>query len=416
MSKARANLAGMAWRNLWRNRRRTLVTLSGITFGVLLATVFTGMGDASYTNMINLAARMGGGHVTIQHPEFQDTPSLKRTIDHVSANVAVAQSTPNVRRATVRITGNAMLATARENTGAFFIAFDPTDEDTTTLSVLEALSAGQMFSSARDKGVILGEKLAENLGLTLGKKVVYTVTDKQGEIISELVRVVGLVRTGAQSLDQRLCLFPIDTMRRTLGYAADEATLVAVFIDDQRKSDAVRNHLSPGLKGEAAAMIWSETQAELAGFISMKETGTLFFELIIMILVAAGIFNTMFVSVMERIREFGIMMAIGFSPGKLFKLVMWESAWMGVCGIVFAVAMTAWPYYYLNKNGIDMSAMTGTSTEVAGVAVEPVFYVGIYPENAVAILGIVLLATLASGLYPAWRAGRVAPVESINLV
>ena len=149
----------------------------------------------------------------------------------------------------------------------------------------------------------------------------------------------------------------------------------------------------------------------------MKVSGVEFFEIIIMILVAAGIFNTLFVSVMERLREFGIMTAIGFTPGRLFGLVMWESLWVGLCGLLCAGLVTALPYYYLSTTGIDLSAMIGDgNSEVAGVAMEPVLRVGIFPENAAIIAGAVLLATLISGLVPAWKAGRVVPVESIKLV
>jgi ABC-type lipoprotein release transport system permease subunit len=137
-----------------------------------------------------------------------------------------------------------------------------------------------------------------------------------------------------------------------------------------------------------------------------------------MLLVAAGIFNTLFISVMERLREFGILMAIGFSPWSLFRLVMWESLWLGLCGLVAAVIVWAWPYHYFSTVGIDMSAMLGEeqSAEVAGVAFDTIMKVAIYPENFFLICSLVILATLLSGLYPAWRAGHVEPVETIRLV
>jgi ABC-type antimicrobial peptide transport system permease subunit len=162
---------------------------------------------------------------------------------------------------------------------------------------------------------------------------------------------------------------------------------------------------------------WDENQPELAGFISMKVSGTKFFEIVIMILIAAGIFNTLFVSVMERIREFGIMMAIGFSPGRLFRLVMWESLWLALVGVVIGALATAYPYYLGATKGVDMSHMVGKSgSEIAGVVIDPIMRVGIFPENAVIILLAALLATLLSGLYPALKAGQVEPVASIKLV
>jgi ABC-type lipoprotein release transport system permease subunit len=407
----------MAWRNLWRNRRRTLVTLSSIAFGVMLAVLFTGLGDETYGGMIDAAARMGGGHVTIQHPDYLETPSLKRTVADAEALREIARQDPDAVRTVTRVTGQTMLATAANSYGALFVAIDPGQEDEQTLSVIEAITEGELFEKPADKGIVLGARLAENLEAKLGRKVVYTMTDKDGEIVSGLARVKGIVHTGSPSLDGGLALLPIDTMREFLGYGPNEATQVAVFIDDQREADATAARLDRSVGQGAAAIPWHDAQPELAGFIGMKVAGTMFFEIIIAIIVAAGIFNTLFVSVMERLREFGIMMAIGFSPGRLFGLVMWESLWLGLAGLVVAAAVTAGPYYYMATSGIDMSAMVGEGgTDVAGVGIDPIMRVGIYLENAVTIAAAALLATLLSGLFPAWRAGRVVPVESIKLV
>jgi ABC-type lipoprotein release transport system permease subunit len=407
----------MSWRNLWRHRRRTLLTLSSIAFGVMLAVLFTGMGDSNWSAMIQLAARLGGGHVTLQHPEHLDAPTLSRTVREVEQLRAAALGDRDVVRVVTRISGNLMLATASQNYGAAFLAFDPDDEDASTLSLLEALSEGELFPSTRDGGIILGQRLAENLDAGLGRKVVYTLTDRSGEIVQEAVRVSGIIRTGAPSVDAGLCLLPIDSLRKVLGYQPDEAVQVGVFLRDHRDADAVARRLGESLGERVAALSWHQLQPELAGFITMKVVGARFMEVIIMILVAAGIFNTLFVSVMERVREFGIMLAIGFSPARLFALVMCESLWLGLVGLVLAAAVTAGPYYYMATVGIDMSGLMGAgSSEIAGVAVSSIMHVDIFLENLVMIASAALVATLLSGLYPAWHAGRVAPVESIRLV
>ena len=411
-------LISIAWRNMWRNRRRTLITLAGIVFGTMLAVLFTGLGDSQWTKMINIAARMGGGHVTLQHPEYLQTPSLKRTITRVSEKSRMALADPHVERVVSRITGNTLLAAGGNSSGAFFIAFDPTKEDKTTLAIMDTVVQGKMLTSSKGQGVVLGKKLAENLGLKLGRKVVYTLTDKSGEIVSGLARVSGIIRTGANSIDAGICMLPIDTARLALGYGPDEVTQVALFVGDHRRSDGVAARLQQKLDAGTTAVTWDRAKPDLAGFISMKVSGTLFMELFIGLLVAAGIFNTLFVSVMERRREFGIMMAIGYSPRQLFSLVMIESVWVAVCGLALAAVVTAWPYHYLATTGIDFTAMVGKGggAEIAGVAMQPIMKVGIFPENLVYITLAVIAATMAAGLYPAWRAGRVAPVESIKLV
>jgi ABC-type lipoprotein release transport system permease subunit len=412
------SLLVMAWRNLWRNRRRTLLTLSSIVFGVFLAVLFTAMQDQNWSDTIDLAARLGGGHITLQHPEYLDTPTLTRTVRATDEHTRLAMAEEHVTRVTQRIVGHTMLATAGESFGAGFIAIDPANEDESTLSIIEGLAEGEMFATSRDKGIILGERLASNLGVKMGQRVVYTMTDANGEIVSGLGRLSGIVRTGAPSVDGGLCLLAIDAVREVLGYGSDEAIQVAIFVDDQRRSDRIAHRLQEKLGDRVAALPWHETQPELASFIAVKVGGARFMEILIAVLVAAGIFNTLFVSVMERLREFGILMAIGFSPGKLFRLVMLESLWMAVVGLVAAVIVTAWPYYYLSTHGIDWSAMIGEAetAEIAGVGLSTTISVGIYPESALVIAVLAIIAICLSGIYPAWKAGHVKPVEVIKLV
>ncbi|MFP8881791.1 MAG: FtsX-like permease family protein [Myxococcota bacterium] len=411
-----SNLASMAWRNLWRNRRRTLLTLSSIAFGTGLAIMFTGLGDSNWRGMIDLAARMGGGHVTIQHPEYLDTPTLSRTLSDVAELQKRALADSDVERVVSRISGNILLLTAAQNRGAGFIAYDPATEDATTLSVLDALVEGELFTSADTNGIILGQKLAQNLETRLGRKVVFTLTDKYGEILQEAVRVTGIIATGSPSIDAGLALLPIGRLRTSLRFEADEATQLAVFLSDQRAAHDVASRLGEDFDRDSVALTWQEVQPDLAGFIAMKIAGAQFMEAVIMVLVAAGIFNTIFVSVMERLREFGVMMAIGFSPGRLFGLVMFESLWLGLCGLALAGIVTAWPYHYMYTKGFDISAQIPIdNSEIAGVALSTVMRVDIYPENGVIIAALALLATLLSGLYPAWNAGRVAPVEAIRV-
>ena len=419
---ASANIPTLAWRNIWRNRRRTLITLVSIAFGLFLAVLMTGLGDSTYSKMIDHAARLGGGHIVVQHEGYLDMPSLDKTVQATPELVAELRAREDVRAASPRIVGGMMVQTSTNNVGAMVIAFDPSNEDETTLGLVESLAAGSMFESAHDEGIILGKTLAENLDAELGDKVVYTATDKNNDIASGLARVSGIIETGATEVDAGIALLPLEPVRALLGYEANEVTQIALFLDDHRQSEVVAARLGPELesKGDAsaAALPWFEANADLAGYVSMEVTGTLVFELIITVLIAAGIFNTLFVSVMERLRELGILAAIGFSAWQLFALVIWESIWLALCGIAAGVTLTAWPYYHLNTKGFDFSVMMGgtETAQVSGVSMSTTMYVDIYPNHALFIGVAVILATVAAGLYPAIKAGRVSPVETIRVV
>jgi len=410
-------IASMAWRNLWRNRRRTIVTLSSIAFGTMLAILSTGFGDHNFSQMIDLAARLGGGHVTLQHPEYLEMPTLSRTALGASRLREIALADPDVERAMLRIVGNVMVMSASQSQSAGFIAFDPAVEDVGTISVLDSIKEGELFASSDARGVVLGARLAEKLGVRIGRKVVYTLTDKHGEIVQEAARVVGLVRTGAASVDGGLCLLPLDRVRSLLRYGDDEVLQVALFLGDQRAAQDVAARLTGAVGPGATALAWYEIQPELSGFIAMKVASAWVIQLVVMLLVAAGIFNTLFVSVMERLREFGIMLAIGFSPARLFSLIMCESLWLALVGLALGALVTAGPYWYLAEVGVDISAQLEIQgAEVAGVAMTPIMHVGIYLDSLIVIVVAALCATLVSGLYPAVSAGRVAPVESIRIV
>ena len=164
---------------------------------------------------------------------------MSRSVRGADRLVRLASSGDHVTRVVPRITGFAMLSTAHENIGVGFIAVDPEREDEDTLSLLEGLVDGTFFDSASDGGIIVGDRLATNLGVELGSKVVYTMTDKEGEIVSALARVSGIVHTGAPTVDGGMCLLPIGSVRELLSFGPDEAIQVATFVDDQRRSDGV---------------------------------------------------------------------------------------------------------------------------------------------------------------------------------
>lgn len=412
-------LLSMAWRNLWRQRRRTLLTLLSIAFGGFLSVMMTAMQDQSFADFIDNAARLGSGHVAIQHPEYLDTPTVTRTVTQTAEKREVAEADRDAFRAVERAVGQTMVATASDSFGAMFIAYDPALETTDTFRLPDAVVEGERFASADDKGIILGKTLAKNLDAELGDKVVFTLTNREGDIVSAMERVTGIVSTGIPSLDGALCLLPIGKVRSVVGYEPDETTQVAVFLADGRDAFAAARRIDGGIGPDAAVLTWDEIQPEIRAFVAMKVGGGRVMELIFAVLVTAGIFNTLFMSVLERTREFGIMMAIGYSARQLFALVMLESTLLATLGLVAAAAITIGPYSYLHSTGIDLTqayAEQGmTSFEISGVGLDPILRIGIYPENAIAIGVAIFVATLLAGLYPAWKAGRVNPVESINI-
>lgn len=410
------NLNKLAWRNLWRRKRRTLITAFSIAFGVLLAVTFTGSGDYYYTLMIDAGASMGMGHITITAPDYNRAPSLKKRLTNVNELRDKALKLNQVTDAMVRISGQAMFSSANKTIGGIFMAIDPAQESENNNLFIRSIIEGKLFANADTRGIIVGVKLARKLKLRIGKKIVYTTTDARGEIVSAIERVTGIFKTGASGVDGAMVLLPINRARKTLGYNTDEASLLALMINDQRKILATQKSLSKLAPFSNTEILnWQDSQPDLAGMIAMDKSSNIISQLLIALLVAAGILNTMLMSVLERKHEFGVMMAIGMAPHNLFKLVMIESFWLAIVGLIAGIILSTPWYIYMNQIGIDLSAAYGDDMEFGGVLIDPVMKIRLFKESIFAILIGLFVLALSAGAYPAWRAGRIPPVDSLKM-
>ena len=405
----------MAWRNLWRRKRRTYITLLSIGFGVLLSITFTGIADESYTKMIDTSAIMGLGHVTIEPGGYNDTPSLDKRLSHASGMKEELLQVEGVGNALVRIMGQAMLASANKSIGGAFMAIDPNAESGVNNLFISSIVQGQLFSDKDIQGAVVGERVAKKLNLGLGKKLVYTTTDVNGEIVSEIARVSGIFRTGVSEVDGSMILLPINRVRTVLSYGPEDATMISIVIKDQRLSGKIRDAIRSRLNDPALDVLsWRETQSEVASIITIDKAGNRIIQVLIGLLIAAGILNTLLMSVMERTKEFGVMMAVGMSPVTLFRLVITESIWFGILGLILGVVITVPWYAFMYYHGIDFTGMIGSDYSASGVLINPLVKIILYRSSAIWILSALFTLTILSGIYPAWRAGRIPPVESLK--
>lgn len=405
----------LAWRNLWRHKRRTLITASSIAFGVLLAVTFTGAGDYFHTRMIDAGANMGMGHITIAARDYNRAPSSQKLIQGANTLQSLIASLPEVKSVVARIQGQAMFASARKSVGGTFIAIDPAKENANNNLFIQSLTDGEMLSTTNGKGIVMGVDLARKLKLNLGKKVVYTTTDINGDIVSAVARVSGIFRTGVAEVDGGMALLPMQSIQKVLGYASDEVSLIAVSLVDQRISHSLRGRMQGQPEFQHVEVLnWQQTKPDLAGMIAVDKSANRISQLMISLLIAAGILNTMLMSVLERIREFGVMMALGMSPRSLFSLVILESFWLAVIGLIIGIIVTIPWYLYMAETGIDLTSAYGDDFSFGGVLLDTVFKIRLFKESIIGILIGLFGLALLSGVYPAWRAGRIPPVESLK--
>lgn len=409
-------LGTFAWRTLMRNKRRSIITAFSVAFGVLLSVTFTASGDYAYTNMINTSAVMGLGHLTVEHPGYRDTPTLDKRLLNADAVRQRALQTPGVTAAEIRIMGQAMFASGAKSVGGTFIAIDPARETPAYNIFLRTLVQGHCFSAEEEHSIVVGAKMAEKLNLRLGKKVIFTMTDKDGELVSELARVSGIFRTGDDAVDGGVVLLPLTLVRKALGYEPKAASLVAIFLADQRMASAIKGKLAKLWAGrpDIAVLSWQESQPDLAGLIAVDRLFNYLLQFLVGLVIAAGIMNTLLMSVMERRREFGIMMALGMMPGQVVWLVLVESCWLGLLGLALGVVITTPWFLYMARVGLDFSSRIGEDYSAGGVLVDPVMKFRLYKESAMWIAGAVFSLTLMAGIFPAFKAGRTSPVENLK--
>lgn len=409
----------LAWKNLWRNKRRTLITGFSISLGVFLSVTFTGSGDYTYTNMIDASATMGFGHVTVEAKGFNETPTLDKRLTNAEKIRAEVIQLPEVSGATVRIMGQAMFASASKSVGGSFLAINPATESAEINLLIRAITSGELFSETDGRGIAIGSVMAEKLKLSLGKKIVYTTTDVHGEIVGEVARISAIFETGLDEVDGAMVLLPIDQVRSTLGYTPQEASMITVLIADQRHAQQVRDQIAAMIDdGETETLSWQQTQRDLTGLITIDRTTNYLSQGLIGLVIAAGILNTLLMSVMERTREFGIMLAIGMAPSALFRLVLIESFWLAIVGLIMGVIITAPWYYYMLTVGLDFTEMFAEmgGYSAGGVLLDPIMHIRLFKESVIAILSGVFILTLISGLYPAWRAVKTNPVDTLKTI
>jgi ABC-type lipoprotein release transport system permease subunit len=327
----------------------------------------------------------------------------------------LADEIPGIDASFTRIIGQAIFASGSKTVGGQFMAIDPAREEKQYNFYLKYIEQGHLFSESESGGIIVGAKLADKLNLRLKKKVVYTLTDKNGEIVSAVARVSGIFRSGDDSIDGSTALLPLKKVRKILHYTENEASLIALFIDDQRQAATLASQAARILNDNTIQVLtYKDTQKEIAGLIAMDRASNYFLQFLVGLLIAAGILNTILMSVMERTKEFGMMMAVGMSPNKIIAIVLIESFWIGFFGLILGAFITLPIYVYMNRIGLDLTSYIGTDYNAAGVLVDPVLKFFLFKESALVIIAMIFAFTMAAGLYPAMRAGRINPVDSLK--
>ncbi len=404
----------LGWRNLRRNRRRTLIELASVAGSVFIAVFFVNLAFGTYSQMIESGVRIGSGHIGIYHRDYLE---LRRTELAIRSDDLVARlrAEPEVRAVYARLYAPGLIRSSRNSRTAVFLGIDfSMERNVNPVLARKRIEKGGIPSPDRPNGAVLGVTLAEKLGITVGNKFVMMTRGPGGEVASELFRVSGIVKTGIREFDSATVMVSRESLARVIGVPGG-AHEVAVMLGGVR---AIPRAL-PRIREIAASYPdtetyrWEDAMPGLDAMIRLDRTGLHIMLVFLYLIVGIGTVNTLLMSVMERVREFGVIRALGVRRKDIYRLVAAEAFVMALIGIVAGTVLAVLLGLYTSTKGIDISALLKVGG-IAGTLVEPVIYTGWDPAAMAALGAGMAVIALAASLYPAYHVTGIRPADAMR--
>ncbi len=403
-------LLKMASRNLLRNRRRTLITMSAIALGMALMDVTICMQHGAYQDTIRKGVGALAGHVVVQAEGYEATGERDRMVEQSSEVVAKLQAIDPKGLVVRRTFLGGLLTSPTSSAPVAVSAVEPANSQLVG-AMDEYLIDGEWISGDRD--IVIGEKLRDSLDIEIGKKVVF-MTQAGDEMTSRLFRVKGIFKTGAADQDGFIVLFSLQAAQAVLGRpdAATQVTLHMATPDDW--PGAVEQARASIDGSDVEVLSWKEALPDIDAFIKADRAIGQGMISILGIIVAMGVFNTFLMSVLERTREFGVLLSIGMKPSQLARMVLLEGAVLGALSILIGTALGAALIWPMAEYGLDFSESMGEGMSSGGVVMSTVMYPSYnWPRMIVFGIGGFFL-TLIAAIWPAWKVSTMEPVPAMR--
>jgi putative ABC transport system permease protein len=409
----------LAWRNLWRHKRRTFITLSSIALGFGLTVFSIGMQDSGHNNMVANAINMGDGHITVQHSEYLHSPANHRFLPNGSALLERLQTEHIEGQIAPRISLQILASTAHNSVGTALQGVE-SQNDPLRLLLEKRITDGTWLNETKTNGILIGDGMSRKLKVKIGSKVVIVAGKKGGDSEAQLARVQGIFRSGIDELDKFLIISNIDFASRYLiaeGGIKEQKPLtrIAIFLNDDKTMESWKATLSNELNTSTVTVLdWEDMLPQLVQYIVFDDLGAYIMQFIILVVIVFGIINTVLMGVLERTREFGLLRALGLSKSYLVMLIILETVLLSCLAVILGWMVGGTIHMYVATYGIDFSGMIPEGTTFAGTFMDPIVYSELSGERILQLTIIVFVATLCSGIYPAVKASRIPPIEALK--
>ena len=399
----------LSWRNLWRNKKRTVIASASIFFAVLLAVLMRSGQHGSYAYMIHSSAKLFTGYLQVQGKGYWENRSLDKSISLPAAQIDSLAEIPHVTSVTPRLEAFALISHKANTKVAEVIGIDPAVEDSMT-GLRSRIAAGEYLT--RDAGgLLIGQGLAEVLNAGVGDSLVLYGQGYHGQIAAARLPVTGILKLPFPSMNNSLVYLSLPNAQNVFS-AYGRITSLAIMVDNIRHLTAVENMITARLKNKYTIMTWDEMMPDLVQNIELDNASGIIMLIILYIVIAFGVFGTVMMMTSERVKEFGILISVGMKKIKLIWVTTIETIFISFLGVVFGFLGSIPLIYYLHYNPIYFTGEAAKAYETLGI--EPIMNFSTDPGIFFSQSLVVLIIALTTALYPLFFVSRLKPVKAIH--
>ena len=400
-------LVKLAWRNLWRNKLRTGIMLSAMVFGLIGVASMMGFVTGMYGSMIHNAIAWQTSHIQVHNSRYLTDPDINATIVDPQALLDTIAKLPDVMAWSPRFLADGMVASARSACGVRINGIELESEAQVT-PLADNIVAGEWLSQQGRYPVLVSSETAERLRLKVGSKVVLTLTNAAGEVTGGAFRVRGIFKTPSSAFDEgNVFVRRVDLVALAGIEGIHE---IAILLADNKAAFTLRDVLQAQTSEQNSVRDWQQVQPMLASIIKQMGPSNAIMLGIFVTALGFGIVNIMLMSVFERTREFGVLMAVGMQKHKIFLLIMLETAWLGISGALLGIAGSIGLVTLLQRTGIPLGKM---AEGLGAFGVDTTLYPQVSFSDYQMIFITVVAASMLAALYPARQILKQRPVDAM---
>ena len=400
-------LWSLSWKNIWRNKLRSTVVIIAVTLGVFAAVFLIAFMNGMVEERIQTVIRTEISHIQIHEPGFLENNDFSLIINNADSLLQEVARANHVKSVCKRIVISSLVASAETNTGVKIMGIIPEVERTIT-NISGRLIEGTYFENHQKNSAVIGKKLADKLKVGLHKKIIITLQDINTNITSGAFRVAGIYETDNNMYDESTLFVRYDDLCILTGLKGTEAHEIAVILDQDENSAIAKSELKnrfPRLE----VLDWMELSPEAGYLVSAMDQYMFVFILIILLALCFGIINTMLMVVLERVKELGMLMAIGMSKLRIFFMIMLETVYLTMTGGIIGLVIGYMISKHLERVGLDLYFWKEAYESIG-------YSLFIYPKIDLRIVALtallVILTGIFSAIYPALKALKLNPAEA----